>query len=37
LRPEELWLTRSMLRGWVSRDEYVEHCDDSRWVVSGRR
>jgi formate dehydrogenase subunit gamma len=37
LRPEELWLTRSMLRGWVSRDEYVQHCDDSRWVASKKR
>jgi formate dehydrogenase subunit gamma len=37
LRPEELWLTRSMLRGWVSRDEYVEHCDGSRWAPSEKR
>jgi cytochrome b subunit of formate dehydrogenase len=37
LRPEELWLTRSMLRGWVSHDEYVEHCDGSRWAPSEKR
>jgi formate dehydrogenase subunit gamma len=31
LRPEEWWLTRSMFRGYVSRREYDEHCDSSRW------
>jgi cytochrome b subunit of formate dehydrogenase len=33
LRPDEWWLTRSMFRGWISRKEYVEHCDSSRWRV----
>ena len=32
LRPDEWWLTRSMFRGFVSRKEYVEHCDSSRWT-----
>ena len=36
LRPEEWWLTRSMLRGWISRAEYLNHCDSKRWVVSDR-
>jgi formate dehydrogenase subunit gamma len=31
LRPEEWWLTRSMLRGYISRAEYDEHCDSGRW------
>jgi thiosulfate reductase cytochrome b subunit len=31
LRPEEWWLTRSMFRGYVTRREYAEHCDSSRW------
>ena len=31
LRPEEWWLTRSMFRGYISRKEYTEHCDNSRW------
>src|SRR5436309_10251568 len=31
LRPEEWWLTRSMFRGYVSRKEYADHCDGSRW------
>ena len=34
LRPEEWWLTRSMFRGTVSRKEYVDHCDTSRWQPS---
>ena len=34
LRPEEWWLTRSMFRGWISRAEYLDHCDSERWVVS---
>jgi formate dehydrogenase subunit gamma len=33
LRPEEWWLTRSMFRGWISRTEYLDHCDSKRWVV----
>jgi formate dehydrogenase subunit gamma len=31
LRPEEWWVTRSILRGTISRNEYVEHCDSERW------
>jgi cytochrome b subunit of formate dehydrogenase len=31
LRPEEWWLTRSMFRGAITRKEYAEHCDASRW------
>jgi hypothetical protein len=34
LRPEEWWLTRSMFRGTISRTEYAEHCDASRWRAS---
>jgi cytochrome b subunit of formate dehydrogenase len=34
LRPEEWWLTRSMLRGWISQAEYRDHCDGDRWKVS---
>jgi formate dehydrogenase subunit gamma len=36
LRPDEWWLTRSMFRGTVSRKEYAEHCDASRWRVEDR-
>jgi cytochrome b subunit of formate dehydrogenase len=31
LRPEKLWLTRSMIRGWITREEYLRHHDPQRW------
>ena len=31
LRPDEWHLTRSMLRGWISREEYSAHHDPERW------
>jgi formate dehydrogenase subunit gamma len=34
LRPDEWWVTRSMFRGTISRNEYVEHCDSERWRAS---
>lgn len=34
VRPEKLWLTKSMVFGYVDRDEYLEHHDPERWVVS---
>ncbi len=33
IRPEKLWITRSMILGWVTRKEYVEHHDPARWVA----
>lgn len=35
IRPEKLWITRSMIKGWVGREEYLEHHDPKRWVVKG--
>jgi cytochrome b subunit of formate dehydrogenase len=34
LRPEKLWITRSMLLGWITRREYLEHHDPNRWKAS---
>ena len=34
VRPEKLWITRSMIFGYVDRDRYLEHHDPQRWVVS---
>ena len=34
IRPEKLWLTKSMIFGYVDRDQYLEHHDPDRWVVS---
>jgi cytochrome b subunit of formate dehydrogenase len=31
LRPEKLWITRSMILGWVTRREYLTHHDPDRW------
>jgi cytochrome b subunit of formate dehydrogenase len=31
LRPEKLYLTRSMLLGWITGAEYEKHYDPSRW------
>jgi len=35
LRPEKLWFTRSMIKGWITREEYVEHFDPAEWPVVG--
>lgn len=32
-RPEKRWITLSMLRGWISRERYLEHYDENRWPV----
>jgi cytochrome b subunit of formate dehydrogenase len=32
VRPDEWYLTRSMFRGWISRKEYQDHFDRSRWT-----
>ncbi|MFQ5982369.1 MAG: cytochrome b/b6 domain-containing protein [Woeseiaceae bacterium] len=31
VRPEKLYMTRSMLRGWISRQEYEDHHDPAEW------
>lgn len=33
-RPEKLWITLSMFRGWISRDRYLEHHDPKRWPAN---
>ena len=37
LRPENLWITKSMLLGWITRRQYLEHHDPCKWVVGVRR
>lgn len=34
IRPEKLWMTRSMIYGWVGREQFLEHHDPARWVVT---
>ena len=33
LRPEKLFFTRSMVLGWITRDEHAAHHDPARWRV----
>jgi len=32
LRPEKLFYTRSMIKGWISREELAAHHDPQRWT-----
>jgi len=34
IRPEKLFITKSMIFGWITRDQYLEHHDPSRWPVA---
>ena len=33
IRPEKRWQTRSMIKGWITREEYLQHHDPSLWPV----
>jgi formate dehydrogenase subunit gamma len=33
VRPEKWWITKSMIFGWITRRQYLEHHDPERWVV----
>jgi formate dehydrogenase subunit gamma len=33
LRPEKLWITKSMIFGTITRREYLEYHDPDRWVA----
>lgn len=35
LRPEKLWITRSMILGWISRGEYAAYHGPERWRPGG--
>jgi formate dehydrogenase subunit gamma len=37
LRPEKLWITKSMIFGHITRRQYLEHHDPDRWVAEGNR
>lgn len=34
VRPEKWWLTRSMIKGWITRREFLSHFDPDKWQVS---
>jgi hypothetical protein len=33
IRPEKLFITKSMIFGWMTRQKYLEHYDPERWPV----
>ncbi len=33
IRPDKLWLTKSMIYGWISREKYLEHHDPAKWAI----
>lgn len=35
VRPEKWWITKSMIFGWITRRQYLEHHEPSRWTVAG--
>jgi cytochrome b subunit of formate dehydrogenase len=34
IRPEKLWMTRAMIFGSVSREDFLAHHDPKKWVVT---
>jgi formate dehydrogenase subunit gamma len=32
--PEKRWITRSMIKGWVTREELLAHHDPARWSAA---
>ena len=34
IRPDKLWMTKSMIFGWVGRADYLAHHDPKKWVVT---
>lgn len=34
IRPEKWWITKSMILGWITRRQYLEHHDPDRWKVT---
>jgi cytochrome b subunit of formate dehydrogenase len=37
VRPEKWWITKSMIFGYITRRQYLEHHEPSRWVVTPDR
>ena len=33
IRPEKMYMTRSMIRGWISREEYEQNHDPESWKL----
>jgi formate dehydrogenase subunit gamma len=37
VRPEKWWITKSMIYGWITRRQYLEHHEPERWRVAAGR
>ena len=37
VRPEKWWITKSMILGWITRRQYLEHHEPERWGVGANR
>ena len=35
IRPDKWWITKSMIYGFISRDEYAKNFDPQRWPIDG--
>jgi cytochrome b subunit of formate dehydrogenase len=35
IRPEKIWITKGMVFGDISREDFLKHHDPQRWVVEG--
>ena len=35
VRPDKWWITKAMIFGWITRRQYLEHHEPSRWRVGG--
>ena len=31
IRPEKIWMTRAMILGWITSNEYEDHYDNEKW------
>ncbi len=36
IRPEKWWITKAMILGYITRRQYLEHHEPSRWPVGGK-
>ncbi len=34
VRPEKWWITKSMILGWITRRQYLEHHEPARWRIA---
>lgn len=35
VRPEKRWMTRSMIKGWITKEEYLDYYDPAQWPLDG--